>query len=76
MTGETITIIGAFVMFFAGFLFGLFIFCDMWNMRKQRWDVVDPSVRITDMALLCLFMLILFAVPAAFGYIWHFVVSQ
>lgn len=76
MNGQTITLIGAFIMFFAGFLFGLYIFTDMWNLRNRRWDVVDWQVKATDMVLLCILVLALFAVPTAFGYIWHFVVSQ
>jgi hypothetical protein len=76
MNGQTITLIGAFVMFLAAFLFGLYIFCDMWMLRQRRWDVVDWQVKLTDMVLLCIFVLVLFLIPAIFGYIWHYVVSQ
>lgn len=76
MTGETIAIIGAFILCMACFLLGLCMFIDMWNMRMRRWDIVGNDVRFTDTVLLCLFVLILFAIPAGFGYIWHFTVSQ
>ena len=46
MNGQTVTLIGAFVMFFAAFLFGLYIFCDMWMLRQKRWDVVDWQVKL------------------------------
>ena len=76
MNGQIITLIGAFIMCFAGFLFGLYIFTDMWMLRQKRWDVVDWQVKVTDMVLLFLLVLVLFSVPAVFGYIWHYVVSQ
>lgn len=76
MNGQTVTLIGAFIMLFAAFLFGLYIFTDMWILRQRRWDVVDWQVKLTDMVLLCIFVLVLFLLPAMFGYIWHFTVSQ
>ena len=76
MTVGAVSLIGAFVLCMSCFLLGLCMFVDMWTMRRRRWDIVGNDIRLTDTVLLCLFALILFAIPTAFGYIWHFTVSQ